>query len=168
MFVINRRVHHTFEEAQALHDPVTKYFVMADTSQQDEWTRVVVFAMFTPTYEFTGACLWTRTTSRWDILDLCASAMFSVRKISRPKWLTSDSSKLLRRARFSLTSTSDPDGLPLARLLSLNSLHEESGSSDHPPTNALSNQFSNKPPIHTSLPFGAKLAYFQGQTCCLL
>ena len=29
------RVHHTFEEAQALHDPVTKYFVMADTSQQE-------------------------------------------------------------------------------------------------------------------------------------
>ena len=68
--VIFHRVHSAIEEVSAVHDPVTKHFIMAASDEQ-EFTRTVVFAVFTSRYEFVGACHWTRVTKVWDLLDLC-------------------------------------------------------------------------------------------------
>ena len=45
--VIFHRVHSAIEEVSSLHDPVTKHFILADSEEQ-ECTRTVVFAVFTP------------------------------------------------------------------------------------------------------------------------
>ena len=63
-------VHSALEEVSSLHDRITKHFILADSEEQ-ECTRTVVFAVFTSSYEFFGACHWTQVTQVWDILDLC-------------------------------------------------------------------------------------------------
>ena len=68
--MIFHRVHCAIEEVSPLFDPVTKHFILADSEEQ-EYTRTVVFAVFTSRYEFYGACHWTRVTKVWDIFDLC-------------------------------------------------------------------------------------------------
>ena len=68
--MIYHRVHSSLEEVSSLHDPITKHFILADSEEQ-ECTRTVVFAVFTSSYEFFGACHWTHVTQVWDILDLC-------------------------------------------------------------------------------------------------
>ena len=68
--VIFHRVHSAIEEVSTVHDPATKHFILADAEEQ-EYTRTVVFAVFTAQYEFVGACHWTRVTTVWDIFDLC-------------------------------------------------------------------------------------------------
>ena len=68
--MIYHRVHSSLVEVSSLFDPVTNHFILADSEEQ-EYTRTVVFAVFTSRYEFIGACHWTRVTKVWDILDLC-------------------------------------------------------------------------------------------------
>ena len=68
--IIFYRVHSAIEEVSSLYDPVTKHFILADLEEQ-EGTRTVVFAVFTASYDFFGACHWTRVTQVWDIFDLC-------------------------------------------------------------------------------------------------
>ena len=68
--MIYHRVHSSLVEVSSLFDPVTNHFILADSEEQ-EYTRTVVFAVFTSRYEFIGACHWTRVTQVWDILDLC-------------------------------------------------------------------------------------------------
>ena len=68
--MIYHRVHSSLVEVSSLFDPVTNHFILADSEEQ-EYTRTVVFSVFTSRYEFIGACHWTRVTQVWDILDLC-------------------------------------------------------------------------------------------------
>ena len=68
--MIYHRVHSALAEVSSLFDPVTNHFILADSEEQES-TRTVVFAVFTSSYEFFGACHWTRVTQVWDILDLC-------------------------------------------------------------------------------------------------
>ena len=68
--MIFHRVHSAFAEVSSLFDPITNHFILSDSDEQ-EYTRTVVFAVFTSRYEFFGACHWTRVTKVWDILDLC-------------------------------------------------------------------------------------------------
>ena len=68
--MIYHTFHSAFEEVSSLHDPITKHFILADLEEQ-ECARTVVFAVFTSSYEFFGACHWTQVTQVWDILDLC-------------------------------------------------------------------------------------------------
>ena len=68
--MIYHRVHSSLVEVSSLFDPVTNHFILANSEEQ-EYTRTVVFAVFTSRYEFIGACHWTRVTKVWDILDLC-------------------------------------------------------------------------------------------------
>ena len=67
--VIFHRVHSAVEEVSAVYDPVTKHFILAASDEQ-EYTRTVVFAVFTLWYEFVGACRachWTRVTKVWTL-----------------------------------------------------------------------------------------------------
>ena len=68
--MIFHRVHSALAEVSSLFDPITNHFILADSEEQ-ECTRTVAFAVFTSSYEFFGACHWTRVTQVWDILDLC-------------------------------------------------------------------------------------------------
>ena len=68
--MIFHRVNSAFAEVSSLFDPITNHFILSDSDEQ-EYTRTVVFAVFTSRYEFFGACHWTRVTKVWDILDLC-------------------------------------------------------------------------------------------------
>ena len=68
--MIFHRVHSALAEVSSLFDPITNHFTLSDSDEQ-EYTRTVVFAVFTSSYEFFGACHWTRVTKVWDILDLC-------------------------------------------------------------------------------------------------
>ena len=68
--MIFHRVNSAFAEVSSLFDPITNHFILSDSDEQ-EYTRTVVFAVFTSRYEFFGACHWTRVTKVWDIFDLC-------------------------------------------------------------------------------------------------
>ena len=68
--MIFHRVHSAFAEVSSLFDPLINHFILSDSNEQ-EYTRTVVFAVFSSKYEFSGACHWTRVTKVWDILDLC-------------------------------------------------------------------------------------------------
>ena len=68
--MIFHRVNSALAEVSSLFDPVTNHFILSDSDEQ-EYTRTVVFAVFSSKYEFVGACHWTRVTKVWDILDLC-------------------------------------------------------------------------------------------------
>ena len=68
--MIFHRVHSAFAEVSSLFDPLINDFILSDSNEQ-EYTRTVVFAVFSSKYEFSGACHWTRVTKVWDILDLC-------------------------------------------------------------------------------------------------
>ena len=61
--------HSAFAEVSSLFDPLINHFILSDSTEQ-EYTRTVVFAVFSSKYEFSGACHWTRVTKVWDILDL--------------------------------------------------------------------------------------------------
>ena len=68
--MIFHRVHSAFAEVSPLFDPLINHFILSDSNEQ-EYTRTVVFAVFSSKYELFGACHWTRVTKIWDILDLC-------------------------------------------------------------------------------------------------
>ena len=68
--MIFHRVHSAFAEVSSLFDPLINHFILSDSNEQ-EYTRTVVFAVFSSNYVFTGACHWTGVTKVWDILDLC-------------------------------------------------------------------------------------------------
>ena len=59
--MIFHRVNSAFAEVSSLFDPITNHFILSDSDEQ-EYTRTVVFAVFTSRYEFFGACHWTRVT----------------------------------------------------------------------------------------------------------
>ena len=68
--MIFHRVHKSIEEVCPVFEPAVKHFILADSEEQ-EHTRIVVFAIFTARFEFFGACHWTPVTQVWDVLDLC-------------------------------------------------------------------------------------------------
>ena len=68
--MVFHRVHKSIEEVCPVFEPAVKHFILADSEEQ-EHTRIVVFAIFTARFEFLGACHWTPVTQVWDVLDLC-------------------------------------------------------------------------------------------------
>ena len=68
--MVFHRVHKSIEEVCPVFEPAVKHFILADSEEQ-EHTRIVVFAIFTARLEFFGACHWTPVTQVWDVLDLC-------------------------------------------------------------------------------------------------
>ena len=62
--MIFHRVHSAFAEVSPLFDPLINHFILSDSNEQ-EYTRTVVFAVFSSKYELFGACHWTRVTKIW-------------------------------------------------------------------------------------------------------
>ena len=62
--MIFHRVHSALAEVSSVFDPITNHFILSDSDEQ-EYTRTVVFAVFSSKYEFFGACHWTRVTKVW-------------------------------------------------------------------------------------------------------
>ena len=63
-------VHSSFEEQAKQLDTHQRHFIMVDSDQVDGDRRCIVVAIFTPAYQWIGACFWPATTTRWELLDL--------------------------------------------------------------------------------------------------
>ena len=59
-------VHSSFEEQSKQLDTRQRHFIMVDSDQIDDAHRCIVVAVFSPAYQWVGACFWPAATTRWD------------------------------------------------------------------------------------------------------
>ena len=57
------------EQAKQL-DTHQRHFIMVDSDKVNGDRRCIVVAIFTPAYQWIGACFWPASTTRWELLDL--------------------------------------------------------------------------------------------------
>ena len=63
-------VHSSFEEHSKQLDTHQRHFIMVDSDRVDGDHRCIVVAVFSPAYQWIGACFWPATTTRWVLFDL--------------------------------------------------------------------------------------------------